>query len=114
MSETYTFDYPFVLADYTHYDEDGPVETKSWRPGVSNQFVHPDDFEPVAHGIGKQIVTVVSRHKPGRYPERIFYTRQWEDPKGRVFGKKRLLVKTTPAFKRLISGYQYGYRLVAP
>ena len=103
--------HPFVRVTVTLHDEDGPTELKSWRPGVEFELVESDDGAAFAEGLGKQIVEVVSIHKPGRYPERIFYTRKWETPSGKLFGKPGLRVKTTRAFRRLIAGYRHGYYL---
>lgn len=107
----FAFPYPFVRDEYEELDEGGPVRVKTWRPGVRYEPVYPDDSEAVADGIGKQIVRVVDVHKPGKYPPRVFYTREWTDPAGRVFGKPGLQIKTLDAFRRLISGYRYHYRI---
>ncbi len=107
----FAFPYPFVQDEYQQWDEGGPFQTKSWRPGVRYEMVYPDDSEAVADGLGKQIVRVVDVHKPGRYPTRVFFTREWETPTGRVFGKPGLHIKTLDAFRRLVSGYRYEYRV---
>lgn len=85
----------------------------SWRPGVRFELLAPDggDNECVADGMGFQLLTVVSVHKPGRFPTRVFYTRKWRDPRGREFGKDGLRVKTLDAFKRIARGYRHEYRL---
>ncbi|MGI9485439.1 MAG: hypothetical protein ACR2RF_06065 [Geminicoccaceae bacterium] len=106
----FEFDYPFVLEDSTiGIDEDGGVIAKSWRPGVRWEPVGPEDSDAFADGIGRQIVTVVSVHKPGRYPTRVFYTRKWKSPSGKVFGNPRLMVTTV--FAKLIRGYRYRFNL---
>lgn len=110
----FAFPYPFVREEREVYEEDGPVKMKSWCPGVRDEPRYPDDTEAVADGLGKQIVRVVDVHKPGKYPTRVFFTREWEDPAGRVFGKPCLRIKTLNAFRRLVSGYRYEYRLKGP
>ena len=58
---------------------------------------------------GEMLLSVVSTHKPGKFPERIFYTRQWKDPEGKVFGKGALRVTTIGTFRRLLRGYRHKY-----
>jgi hypothetical protein len=111
--------YPFVRDTYND-PADGFAECKTWCPGVRHEWiapdetVAPDETETVADAMGTQIITVVSTHKPGRFPERVFYTQRWRDPNGREFGKGKLRTKTAQAFRRLIRGYRYEFRLVAP
>lgn len=95
-------------------EEDGPYEFESWRPGTRGEAVYPDDCEEVADGEGEMILTVIDVFKPGKYPERVFYTRKWKDPDGKIFGKNLLKITVVSAFKRRISGYFYDYRLVEP
>lgn len=53
---------------------------------------------------------VVATFKPGRFPERVFYTRRWVDPDGREFGKTgRLLIATAGQFRRLLKGYRHPF-----
>ena len=33
------------------------------------------------------LLTVVDIHKPGRFPTRVFYTRQWKDPTAKFSAK---------------------------
>lgn len=103
--------YPFFQDDYNGLDEDGPYTAKTWRPGVRYEMVPPDDSEAVADGVGKMIMEVVSRHKPGRFPERVFYTRRWVDPTGKEFGKRRLMIATSQQFRRIANGYRFEYRV---
>lgn len=93
--------------------EDGPVDAMSWRPGVRFELLPPygEDSEAIADGEGLMILTVISVHKPGRYPTRVFYTRRWRDPRGKEFGKGALRVKTLNAFRRIASGYQHEFRV---
>lgn len=104
--------HPFILDDYEGLDEDGPFKTKSWRPGTRPEMCGPEDCEMVADAMGVQIVTVVSTHKPGRFPERVFYTRRWRAPTGREFGQGKLHTKTSQAFRRLIKGYRHPFQLL--
>lgn len=104
--------HPFVREKYHGMSEDGPFETMTWRPGVRNEFVPPDTGEMVADGIGTQIMTVVSVHKPGKFPSRVFFTRRWRSPDGREFGKPKLCVTTTAAFRTRTNGYRHEFRVV--
>ena len=100
-------------------DGEGPAKTMSWRPGVRfetvevcNRYGEPDyNSETVADGVGSQTLTVVSIHKPGRFPTRVFYTRTWTDPKGKTFGKTKLRFITAGAFKTLLRGYRHEFIL---
>lgn len=102
--------YPFVREKYTVRDNDGSHEIDSWKPGVRAEQCAPDDFEDVADGEGFQIVTVVSTHKPGKYPERVFFTRRWVDPDHKSFGKAgKLRILSVGPFRQLIRGYRHSY-----
>lgn len=97
-------------------DPEGPatIYFMSWRPGTRDGPPEPPDgggMIPVADGMGLQILTVVSVHKPGRYPARVFYTRKWRDPAGHEFGKPALRMKTVSAFTRLRRGWRHEYEL---
>lgn len=115
VGAVFEVEHPFVRGTYTEWDEDGAAEVSTWNPGVRGEFVPPDGGEEVADGVGKQILTVVEVFKPGRFPRRIFYTRQWVRPDGRKFGKAgKLHIKTEQAFRRLIRGYRHEYRIADP
>jgi hypothetical protein len=103
--------YPFTLDDFSGYGADGPYTTKTWRPGVRFEMVYPDDSEAVADGEGKMLLEVVSTHKPGKWPERVFYWRRWIGPNGKEFGKRKMRIATVQAFRRIASRYQYEYRI---
>lgn len=106
--------YPFIWEDYHGLDADGPFTKKSWQPGVHNVMVYPDECEAVADGLGAQILTVVSVHKPGRFPARVFFTRTWRDPDGKKFGKGKCRVMTVEAFRRRARGYREEFTVASP
>ena len=91
--QTYHVRYPFIRD-----------EIDAWKPGCQAGTGYAD-------AEGQMVLTVVSVHKPGKYPERVFYTRSWIDPAGGCFGKRGLRMTTTEAFKRLASGYRHPYEL---
>lgn len=109
--EVFRVRYPFVRERVTLCGEDGPYETVSWRPGVSIECAGPygEDTDIIANGEGEMILTVVDVCKPGRYPTRVFYTRQWVDPNGHAFGKKGLRMTTLDAFRRRAAGFKLAY-----
>lgn len=97
--------FPFFLTVGTAVDENGPYDFPSWRPGSE-----PDEDGAHYHGEGFMVLTVVSVHKPGKYPPRVFYTRKWIDPQGKEFGKDNLRVTSQGNFRRLVQGYRYRDR----
>lgn len=103
--------YPFVRGTFASYDEGGEYEVKTWNPGVVFEACgyYGDESQAVAQGEGSQILTVIDVHKPGKYPERVFYTMTWVDPDGRKFGKKKLHIATTEKFRRLSRGFKFAY-----
>ena len=109
--EMFGADYPFVREVVGLWDGEGYSRTVSWKPGVRWVQTSIDDSDAVADGIGKIILIVVSVHKPGRFPARIFFERQWINPDGKPFGKGGCRVTTVAAFKRLTRGYRHPYRL---
>ena len=82
------------------------------RLGDSGYLYDPDQVA-IADGMGQMVLEVVSRHKPGKFPERTFFLRSFVDPNGRAFGKARLRVTTTPAFKRMAAGYRHEFEMAA-
>lgn len=104
--------YPFVRCEVDVPEDDGFVTIKSWKPGTESVFVYPDDSEDVAHGEGEMVLTIVDTFKPGKYPERIFFTRRWVRPDGAEFGKGKLHVLIRSAFTRRVKGYMHAYRLI--
>jgi len=99
--------YPSVRDTYTEMDSDGPCTATCWRPGVEFVSNGPRDADAVADGVGTQVLTVVSVHKPGKFPMRVFYTRKWRDPDGKEFGKNSLHVTVAANFTVLCQGYRY-------
>ena len=115
VGEVFTVPYPFVQDTWVeHYDgEDGPEtdEVPTWKPGVRSESV---DVGMEADAIGAQILTVVGVYRPGHFPTRVFYSRQWRDPDGKVFGKAKLRITTVPAFVGLTRGYRHPFELRKP
>ena len=110
--ERHTTDYPFVRVAFRDFDvsSGAGVFLPSWRPGIDT--IETDrrcrDF-CIAHGRGLLTLTVVSIHKPGRFPTRIFFTRRWTDPDGREFGKPACRVATVDKFRRTLRGYHHDW-----
>ena len=105
LGETYEVDYPFVRCTFSEWDEEGCHSVKSWRPGCEYDVDDWGNAGAYCNGMGKQLLTVVSVHKPGKYPTRIFFTRQWRDPDGKAFGKGSLRICTLEKFRRLAKGF---------
>jgi hypothetical protein len=112
-----TVDFPFVLSTYREPywgpDDVNPEPVKCWKPGIEWEPAGPGDCVAVARGMGKMVLTEVSRHKPSKYPERVFYTRRWIDPDGKVFGKPKLRITTASAFARMCNGYRQPFQVVS-
>ncbi|MDF8912879.1 hypothetical protein OU568_26610 [Escherichia coli] len=115
IGKTYGVSYPFFTEE-VELPPDDPEATqmqmvKSWRPGV--EWEQDDEYAThgVAEALGEMLLTVVDVHKPGRYPTRVFYTRQWKDPNGKVFGKAGLRITTLDAFRRRLRGYMHEFLL---
>lgn len=85
--------------------------TGTWLPGTYYEARHANDEVSVCDGVGQMILKVVDVHKPGKYPERVFFVRTWIDPVGQVYGSTRLKITTTYTFNKLIQGYRYTYRI---
>jgi hypothetical protein len=103
--------YPFVRGTYSTFDEDGEQEVQTWNPGARFEAAGywGDETDVIADGEGFQILTVIDVHKPGKYPERVFYTITWIDPDGREFGKGKLHIATTEKFRRWSRGFKFSY-----
>ncbi len=113
--ESHVVPYPFIRCVADGGEGDGEdyrrIEFLSWRPGIQYRCIgyYGDDSEGYANAMGKMHLTLVSTHKPGRYPERAFYTREWESPDGHLFGKPGLHIATSEKFLRLCKGYQHDF-----
>ena len=105
-------EFPFYVGKHVKHDFDGIYEDEVWIPGCKDSLLPPDDFELIAEGMGKMILEIVDIHKPGKYPERVFYTRRWVDPEGNEFGARKLHITTTPTFKRRAASYYHPYRII--
>lgn len=107
--------YPFVRVTVELWPDDPeatqPKATRSWRPGVEVETDQYGGSESAADAMGEMLLTVIDKHKPGRFPTRVFYTRQWKDPDGHTFGKRGLRITTLDAFRRLIRGYAHEFWL---
>jgi hypothetical protein len=111
----FTVPYPYFREEVTlppESPEDGLLTAITWRPGVK-WVQNYDDSDAVAEGMGAMLLTVIDVHKPGRFPARVFFTRQWRDPDGKVFGKGALRITTVPAFRRRAKGYMHEFELLA-
>lgn len=107
----FQFSYPFVRDIYCEQDEEGTAESPTWTPGVRMEDRSSGKCAALADGIGQQIVTVVSTFKPGKFAVRVFYTRQWRDPSGKLFGKSNLRILSYSAFTGLVKGYRHEFEL---
>lgn len=103
--------YPFIRDKVTLMDEDGYSEVATWRPGVRAEMISPEDAGMFADAVGEIILTVVSVHKPGRFPTRVFFTRRWRSPAGREFGKGACRCVTVEKFRRLAKGYAHEFEV---
>ena len=117
--QTYTVaGYPFVRYVASLVGDDGYYQTEGWRPGCcTREDDDPDEdgcqaWVYVADGTGSMVLDVVATFKPGRFPERVFYTRRWIDPDGREFGQTgKLRIATTGQFRRLLKGYWHPFEV---
>lgn len=99
--------FPFVRRE----DDGWHDRVAEWRPGVRLEPLPPygESSEAVADGEGRMTITVVSLHKPGKYLERVFFTRKFIDPDGKSFGKGILRIAATEKFTRLVRSYARPY-----
>lgn len=107
--------YPFIHTTYEKLPEDWegmPVTTPTWRPGVEHENTPPyGDTRTYADAMGEVVFQVIGVFKPGSFPTRIFFTRQWIDPDGKNFGKGKLRVTTQQHFRTLIKGYRHDFEM---
>lgn len=119
IGQVFEVPYPFVQDTWVeHYvGEDGPTtdEVPTWKPGPRNEMrtaPYGEEYYPsVADAMGTQVLTVVGIYRPGRFPTRVFFTRQWRDPDGKVFGKLKCRIATLAAFAALTQGYRFPFEM---
>lgn len=107
----YSIKFPFILVNTTALSLGEVDPDEEWRPGCRSVLSAFDDGHFVADAEGELRLSVVDIHKPGRFPTRVFYTREWTNPDGEKFGSGRLHITTTATFKRRATGYYYEYEL---
>lgn len=118
IGEQHEVPYPFTRdAGWEEFDDGMYSAVTNWRPGCGVED-DPDNWAPddpaqrhYADGMGTMILQVIARYKPGKYPERTFYVRQWRDPDGHTFGKTNLRVTTSATFYRMRKGYRHEFSL---
>lgn len=101
--------HPFTrMAGQCWSDWDKGVQAR-WRAGVwDHQFVPPDNFKPVAHGMGEVVIRVVHCAKlPKPYPRRVFYTRQFTAPDGSEWGKSGLISHSIGKFRKVCAPFEF-------
>lgn len=106
--------FPFTREVYEAPPDDPEgdwVKVPSWKPGAELGADQYDEW-CVADGRGEVVYTVIAVFKPGSFPTRVFYTRNWIDPDGKRFGKNNLRITTAQHFRTLIKGYRHDYELV--
>lgn len=109
--------FPFVRHTACIAGEDGYEDVECWKPGTrfedQRRYLGHGEYDEttrcVADGEGALRMTVVAVFTPPGFPQRVFYTRQWTDPDGKVFGKRKLMICVTSAFYRRARGYMYDY-----
>lgn len=103
--------FPFVRTTYDAMPEELgaiPTERPTWRPGVEDHCNQYDSWSE-AGGDGEVVYSVVATFKPGKYPARVFYLRNWIDPDGKRFGKNNLRITTTQHFREMLKGWRHEY-----
>jgi len=109
--------FPFVRETYSGPTAEPGVwanDLPTWKPGTRREWSEGDyDTEEwwVADGEGLMLLEVLGTYKPGKYPERTFYLRRFVDPTGKEFGKAKVRVIATGAFKSMAKGYRHTYAL---
>lgn len=109
--------YPFVRTAWEAppedpYEEGGaPNMQPTWKPGVEHDNIDQYHTVTFADRMGEVVFTVIGAFKPGSYPTRIFYVRQWVDPDGKQFGSTKLRVTTQQHFRQLIKGYRHDFEM---
>ena len=122
IGKTYEVRYPFKLEEvgvYNDYEVFGDfcgttVTKQEWRQGARRKCRYPDDDYLFADGEGTMLLHVVGTCKlPGKYMERVFYTRKWICPDGSEVGRSDLRVSTLNHFIARASGFYYDYETEA-
>lgn len=111
--QTFSVAHPFCRDTFSDKDCDY-TQSPTWRPGIrQGPWRNPDGGSELqeADAMGHQLIEIVGTYRPGKWPVRVFYTRQWRDPDGKVFGKPRCFIKSQAAFTRLLSGYRVYFDL---
>lgn len=109
--------YPFSRDTYedTDYSDEAGVTSSmvpTWKVGPTYIQTPPEgDTLSVADALGISVLTVVSVHKPGKYPTRVFFTRTWVSPEGKAFGKTKCRITTVPTFRTLTQGFRHDFVL---
>lgn len=105
--------YPFCRTTYDALPdfEGEPVEQPTWKPGVEWDVNNYGDSEAGADAVGEVVFTVIAVFKPGSFPPRVFFLRNWVDPDGKRFGRNNLRMTTQQNFRKLIKGYRHDYEL---
>lgn len=87
-----------------------------WKAGCRWEEIetrYASEREAVADGTGEMVLREIGRYTPPGYRERVFYTRKFIDPTGKVWGDKpKLRVMGASGFTRLCKGYRYDVELV--
>lgn len=78
---------------------------------VNGDATWQDGVAYIADALGHMIINEIQTVSIEGYEDRVFYTRQWRDPEGKVFGKKDLRVKGRRAFTRLLKGWRHPFYL---
>ncbi len=111
----YSRNHPFTRCIVTGWDElEGKTyKEKRWRPGAwATEYLQPDDACQAAHSEGECIFRVKGEYKPGRYPNRIFFTQQFIDPDGNTMKESYLRIKTQSAFLNQVKKFPFEYSII--
>jgi hypothetical protein len=115
MSAVHSIKFPFIREKYSG-PLDGEIvdDVDTWRPGTRREWSEGEyDTEEwfAADGEGFMVLEELGSFKPGRFPERTFYLRRFIDPAGKQFGKDKVRVIASSAFRRMLKGYRHSYEL---
>lgn len=118
--DVFEVDYPFSRSSYIDWSDEDSKPVPCWRPGYWTELEETfcpysgserDGVSYCCNGWGKMIFEVVSTHKPGKYPERIFYLRRWRDPNGKEFGKNKLFTVSKGGFTKRLKGLSFEFEV---